>query len=314
MKIFIWAIVVVVLLGGIFYFSDKDEFKIFKSPQADSELSSYEFQYPKDWAVLQTSPTSIYLAKGKGAFDGNVNKYILNPKNTVISLVISDMLLNSEYVVRSAYKPIETGTTKVGNWETLWFTRKYTEVQGGSLTSKAYVLNTPYVGKRTIVFEVTPYSVETDQVVESVINSLTVTETEAGLKERQLRESKITTVQGVKNDPDDVGLRAKDAIIRNTLPHLRDIFFSYWEKDKGSYAGLCSNTEVQKLINAVGKPGPTKCLVKAKSVIVTAKLNLGGYYCVSMKNNEYGVPIDEMGDVSIGDYQNLFTKTALSCK
>lgn len=317
-------LVIVILLGGAYVYLDgkgyfsQNELKTFKS--SGDQFSSYEFQYPKDWKVYQESPVLLYLTKGKDTFSGDIYQYISNPKNVLFSIGMSGVLANSEDLIKSVYKPIEIGTSEIGGNRIIWFTKRDTnEVSSKTnLLSKIYVLNTPYVGKRTISFNLVPYSAENSQenvkVLEGIVTSFKVKETEAGTIERQAREAKTTTVQGVKNDPDDVNLRAKDAMIRSAISSLRDIITAYWENNKKSYTGLCSNQEAQKLINVAREPGPTRCLAKTQSVMITVKLNLGDYYCISVKTNEYGIPLDERGDVTNKDYQSIFAKTTLSCK
>lgn len=315
---------IIVLLGAAYlYFGGKEylsqnELKAFKS--AGDQFGSYEFQYPNDWQVYSESSGILYLAKGTSNFDGNIYQYISNPKNVLIGMGMSSLLVDTEEMIKSIEKPVEIGTSQIGNNKIVWFTRKDpNEVSSKTnLLSKIYVLNTPYVGKRTITLSLVPYSAENSQedikVLENIITSFKVTETEAGTAERKAREAKTTTVQGVEKDPDSVSLRAKDAMIRRVISSLRDTIFVYWESNNKSYTGLCNNSEVQKLINAAREPGPTKCLAKARSVMITAKLNLGAHYCISVRTNEYEIPLDERGDVTDKDYQSIFTKTTLSCK
>lgn len=317
------ALLIIVLFGGAYIYLDgkgyfsQNELKTFKS--SGDKFGFYEFQYPNDWKVYQESPKNIYLSKGKDTFDGNVYQYISNPKNVLFSIGVSGELA-SEDLIKAVFKPIEIGTSEIEGNRIIWFIRRDTnEISAKTnLLTKVYVLNTPYVGKRTISFNLVPYSAENSQenikVLENIIASFKVTETKVGTTERQAREAKTTTVQGVKNDSDNIHLKAKDAMIRSAISSLRDIMSAYWENNKKSYTGLCSNPEVQKMINVAREPGPTHCLAKAQSVMITAKLNLGDHYCISVKTDEYGIPLDERGDVTDKDYQSIFSKTTLSCK
>ncbi len=322
-RLLVIALVIVILFGGSYVYLDgkgyfsQNELKTFVS--SGDQFGSYEFQYPNDWSVYKESSKNIYLSKGKDTFNGNVYQYISNPKNVLFGVGVSSEIANID-LIKSVYKPTEIGTSEIGGNRIIWFVvRDTNEISAKTnLLTKVYVLNTPYVGKRTISFNLVPYSAENSQektkILEDMIASFKVTETKAGTMERQAREAKTTTVQGVKNDPDDVSLRAKDARIKSVISSLRDIISAYWENNKESYTGLCSNQEVQKLINEVREPGPTRCLAKAQSVMITAKLNLGDYYCISAKTDEYRIPLDERGDVTNKDYQSIFSKTTLSCK
>ncbi len=81
--------------------------------------------------------------------------------------------------------------------------------------------------------------------------------------------------------------KGTDASVKANLANLRAQAEIYWDSNSkngkdGSYAGLCDDAEITKIINSTPKvkdAGPV-CNDSIKEYAVTSQLNSGGYFCV----------------------------------
>ena len=322
-------IAVLTIGGGVYYKVQKDKVpqeSEYKSPATSVKTLTYDssnlpnqfnfftFQYPENWIIYEPRGGDVFLLKKEDGVTKNLSELSNDSRQVFIHISMQSKLINAD-VIKAVYKPIEVGTKKIGNQDIVWATLKNTNeesVRSGDL-SITYVLNTPYVDKKSVVFSMTPYSADMSldiKVLENIIASYRVIETQKG------KEALSTSAKNNLNTKDTAGVvsEAKDGQIYALVAQTASNIMTYYTANKNSYVGACMDSKITKYISEIEENTNVRCLAKAQSWMLTAKVSSGKYKCLSAQNSVAGgSPIIQNTEVSAETYASLFNKEVLSC-